>query len=118
MITLKTLSKATCQEVFDQVVKHLRKQGAKSVDSVGYCKYRTRNGLKCAAGCLIGDDEYNEGMEGVSWFNLNDEGAHEGSHMDLIHDLQVMHDQYEVDLWENRLVEIANKHYVEYNGMA
>lgn len=32
MITLKTLSKATPQEVFDQVRDHLLKQMAKSLD--------------------------------------------------------------------------------------
>jgi hypothetical protein len=61
MITLKTLGKATLQQVFDQVANHLMDQGerAATVNSSGRvtCYYRL-NDLKCAAGCLIGDDEY------------------------------------------------------------
>ena len=72
MITLKTLPQATAQEVFDQVAKHLLTQMKKSVakraaesasDSKDYCMYRGFDGTKCAAGCLISDDEYKPEFE-------------------------------------------------------
>lgn len=51
------------QEIFDAVVDHLVKQGrrASTEDS---CLYRTDDGLKCAVGFLISDEEYQEEMEG------------------------------------------------------
>lgn len=55
----------TKQETFDTVVDHLRKQGAKAVANCGGgCSYRNPEGLKCAAGCLIPDDQYKPGFEG------------------------------------------------------
>ena len=66
MITLKTLGKATAQEVFDQVATHLLTQNERSLDGAS-CSYRNCDGLKCAAGCLISDDEYDNQMEGIDW---------------------------------------------------
>ena len=60
MITLKTLPQATAQEVFDQITQHLLQQGKAAKSVTGACRYRieTAEGiLKCAAGCLIADDE-------------------------------------------------------------
>ena len=66
-ITLKTLEQATAQEVFDQVAEHMLTQYELSMLN-DTCVYRGYSGLKCAAGCLIGDDEYNnELMEGFTW---------------------------------------------------
>lgn len=56
-ITLATLPKATAQEVFDQVVVHLITQGRPSKEG-GFCTYLNKEGLKCAAGCLISKEEY------------------------------------------------------------
>ena len=39
-ITLATLAQATEQEIFDQVARHLIKQGKRAADGSG-CKYRT-----------------------------------------------------------------------------
>lgn len=60
MIALKTLAQVTDQEVFDQVKTHLLSQKVKSMSRTleDTCAYRSANSLKCAAGCLIGDDEY------------------------------------------------------------
>lgn len=56
----------TAQEVFDTVVRHLHTQGkpARSGDD-SMCEYRTMDGLSCAVGCLISDEEYNPDMEGM-----------------------------------------------------
>ena len=59
------------QETFDNVALHLLKQGKKAVgsyDGSSYsetvCKYRSKDGLKCAVGCLIPDEMYDPLMEG------------------------------------------------------
>lgn len=97
-ITLKTLPDATAQEVFDQVVTHLLTQGRPSAQG-GHCLYRSENGLKCAAGCLIGDGEYDEEMEESSWMQLAGDGLVPLAHDGLIQALQEVHDSLCVDDW-------------------
>lgn len=94
MITLATLFDATEQEVFDQVVEHLKKQRVRCVDNHGFCRYRGRDGLKCAAGCLISDDEYDPKLENHAWQTLTREKLVPDCHSDLIEVLQAVHDQY------------------------
>lgn len=69
IITLKNLHEATAQQVFTQVATHLLTQKERSfvIDDRGeeLCAYRGDNGLKCAAGCLISNDEYNPIMDGL-----------------------------------------------------
>lgn len=95
MITLKTLEQATAQEVFDQVALHLLTQGERSINEEGNCAYRGRMGLKCAGGCLIGDDEYDERMENKSWNSgrMAEFGVPK-AHKQLILSLQVIHDNH------------------------
>lgn len=108
MITLNTLEKATPQEVFDQVARHLLTQNAKAYDeSRDRCMYRTGR-LKCAAGCLIADDEYQQRFEGIgSWPSLVEEGIAPAAHMTLISRLQDVHDHGEPDQWHHDLALIA-----------
>lgn len=59
----------TSQEVFDTVAKHLFGQGrpAAKLDEFGDpdgCFYRSADGLKCAIGALIPDDQYDPEFEG------------------------------------------------------
>lgn len=109
MINLKTLPEATAQEVFDQVAKHLLTQMRKSFRSfkgAEYCVYRGDDGLKCAAGCLIADDEYDESsMERRSWYGI---GAVPNDHSDLIRELQIVHDECDVSIWAERLNYVAS----------
>lgn len=64
-ITLKNLHEATEQQVFDQVAGHLLTQ--KEVLPSPACFYRGPNGLKCAAGCLIANDEYMPEEFNLEW---------------------------------------------------
>lgn len=48
----------TLQEFFDQAVGGVIRQGRRSVAENGKCLYRGPNGLKCAVGHCISDDEY------------------------------------------------------------
>ena len=99
MITLKTLPQAIAQEVFDQVKNHLLTQNKKSLlpNEIRYlgngCAYRGENGLKCAVGCLIGDDEYTSGIEGMEWASIAT-GRRILNHKNMIIDLQNAHDTF------------------------
>lgn len=114
MITLKTLHLATAQEVFDQVKTHLLTQMERAVD-FNSCKYRTHNGLKCAAGCLIADDEYTMDMEGRTWISLVIDSVAPTNHSGMIRDLQFVHDNYNHLEWEAKLKEIAKENKLEWN---
>lgn len=48
----------TPQQIFDKVVIHLYTQKKQAINKTGLCKYRMKNGLKCAIGALIEDDDY------------------------------------------------------------
>jgi hypothetical protein len=94
-ITLKNLHEATAQEVFDQVKNHLITQGEQSLNSGGLCLYRNANGLSCAAGCLISEEEYSPNFETNLWGDLIKKDLVPSAHSDLIGELQQIHDQWE-----------------------
>lgn len=111
MITLKNLGEATPIQVFNQAKEHLLKQGERSVSDLN-CMYRSDNGLKCAAGCFIADEEYNEWMEGKTWDVLVNNlpgrfphmfGYDTSSHKALIYQLQIIHDSCGPEDWEFNL---------------
>lgn len=109
MITLATLPHATAQEVFDQVRDHLLQQNEKSEkflldNNSPTCAYRGDDNRMCAAGCLIGDDEYNPSMEGNLYTDLPQTPA---EHKELINALQGVHDEWDVDQWEDELKHTA-----------
>lgn len=112
MITLKTLPQATAQQVYDQVKAHLLAQNRKS-ENEEKCLYRGPNGTKCAAGILIGDDEYKPEMDGrqCGWVSLVEQGIVPADHRFLIAELQNLHDDFSPDRWRIKLEELA----VEYD---
>ena len=100
MITLSTLKDATAQQVFDQVVTHMIKQGERSIrHGSKMCLYRGDKGLMCAAGCLIADDEYQPqfdngaGNGGGTWDRLVSNQTVPEHHQNLIVALQRAHDR-------------------------
>lgn len=121
-ITLKNLHEATAQQVFEQVVNHLLTQNRKALaeGSKEACRYRAEDGAKCAAGCLIGEDEYNPGMgvfEGYSWRTLGNIGTVPKVHVDLISELQIVHDSYTVETWYDQLLKIGSMYYLDVTFM-
>lgn len=130
MITLATLYQATAQEVFDQVVQNLIRQGVRSetVSLTGKstgCNYRTLQDdgttLKCAAGWLIADSEYKPDMDdeegGTDWNALIEKGYVPDNHQDLISELQYIHDTVQPLWWENAFQNYAYKNGLEYNTL-
>lgn len=97
------------EDIFLTVAKHLLTQNAKaySVEQEMFM-YRGPGNTKCAVGCLIPDDKYQEELEDVS--------VHEQTvlstlgYLDidqdkygLLQSLQTIHDYDEVDEWEKEL---------------
>jgi hypothetical protein len=97
----------TPQEIFDTVAVHLMTQGKKS-QGAGECLYRGPDGLKCAAGVLIPDEDYTPKMEGkpVSELAYFRQGF-DAVCVDLIFTMQICHDHQEPEAWLKRLDETA-----------
>lgn len=91
-ITLATLADATEQQVFDQAARHLLTQKVRSIKHPLYCAYRGAGGLMCAAGCFIGDDEYDERFEGANWYEIAARTGYH-AHTELMAQLQDAHDR-------------------------
>ena len=101
------------QELFDRISKHLLNQNERSIEHIsGVCRYRGDNGLKCAVGAIISDKKYSEKIEErtvytssvIECLPVRYQGV--GS-INFIGKLQKLHDQFPVDLWKQRLEEIA-----------
>lgn len=120
MITLKNLSKVSKQKVFDQVATHLLKQNRVSYkdDMAGICAYRGPNGLKCAAGCLIADSEYNPSWEAEGWNMLVARGEVPTAHKALIRDLQKIHDEYNEQEWREQLFALADSYNLHTKALS
>ncbi len=56
----------TKQEYFDKTVEHLARQGHRSINAEGQCRYRMPTGEMCAFGIFIPDELYSEDLEGMS----------------------------------------------------
>lgn len=119
-ITLANLGQATEQQVFDQVKNHLFQQNERSGNENG-CYYRLeKNGktLKCAAGCLMTDEEINEKNIRLksSWNSLVAEDKVPPAHKKLISRLQSIHDNYLPNEWEDTLREFAKSFGLIYKN--
>lgn len=113
----------TAQELFDKVATHLLKQYKVSDDDEG-CLYRGPGGLKCAVGCLIPDDAYSVDMESLRVSDLVNGNLLRQDlrlvfieHLDLLDDLQQIHDVHqEPSVWEKALRLVAKKYKLEWHA--
>ena len=99
----------TNQEAFTTMVQHLRKQGCKSQDEQHQtCLYRGPNGLKCAVGALIPDEEYREEWDekGYQVNKLHCASLH-GLDPSMLRTMQTIHDQVSVGRWEEEFNSVA-----------
>lgn len=117
MITLATLSEATEQEVFDQVAIHLLSQNRKAIDGP-VCAYHSPDGIKCAAGCLISEEEYAPTMEKNKWSSLVDHNLVPCTHNYLISDLQRVHDNYPPKDWPKELLNLGKRFSLNAKSIA
>lgn len=102
-ITINNLAESTTEEVFEYIRNHLLTQNRKSTDINGNCMYKNEQGLKCATGCLIPDDMYYPDLEYIKWDSLVTRKLVPEDHMELIRELQCLHDDIPVDGWKLHL---------------
>lgn len=107
----------TNQEIFDTVVTHLRKQGCKAQSGM-LCRYRTATNLKCAAGCLIPDEDYDGCFEHKLVTDLDYFlKRFTSEQIDLICRLQHIHDKNEVVNWEREFKCLAGYFGLKYTEL-
>ena len=116
-------TKLSVQEVFTKVATHLLTQKKKAQflnTSNGnmLCAYRTKEGLKCAIGCLITDAAYGPNLEGClssesevedalleSGINVKNL-AHDSILTTMLSNLQTIHDYRDPETWDHDLKEL------------
>jgi hypothetical protein len=116
MISLINMDQHTAQEIFNLCATHLLTQNEHSYSRHNACMYRNPNGLKCALGVLISDEEYCGDMEskGITTL-LREFGISHSIHHDLLHDLQRVHDNgHTVSCWPNELIDLAMTYNLSY----
>lgn len=112
------------RQVFKQVAQHLLDQNKRAeyfgrVDEDDCCRYHMDGGIKCAVGCLISDEHYDETLEGRDIEDMRVRKAVELSlgqritakDLRLLNDLQILHDYQPVDGWHRMLDEMALLHF-------
>jgi hypothetical protein len=110
------------QEIFNKVRNHLLTQNQKSIhpinrpDGSPNCQYKTETGLMCAIGCLFPEGFDTSEVEGCYAGNervvsilLNSGILEKRSSriINLLVELQRIHDSYNVSYWPEKLKEIA-----------
>ena len=85
------------QEVFDHVINHLVTQGQRCYDAhTDVCLYRSPEGMSCAVGCLMSDEEYHPDMENEEVYSIIgkfDKIKWMNKYCWLLTDLQDLHDE-------------------------
>lgn len=120
---MTTNDKLTAQEIFNTVRDKMRAQGEPAFEGSA-CRMRTTDGLRCAYGCLLTDEEV-ETMPNFGVERLHEKGALPERfvpHIQLLKELQNAHDgaafgyNFEgmdstkwIDRFEASLVKIANR---------
>lgn len=120
------------QHLFDFITRHLLTQKARAVNPHWFktsnkCAYRVPDStLKCAAGCLIHDDEYSEEFEGQGFIALTSSILQDvqiqawSAGIDLVRELQKLHDCYitHINDWPRLLRAIARDYDLEYTVLS
>lgn len=110
----------TKQQVFDKVAKHLLAQNKPALlyNDTDDCAYRTRDGLRCAVGCLLTDEAYSPKFEGKNVNHLFESapaamaacGLSVDRHAHLLLALQEIHDGAYPVKWRGELARVATYH--------
>lgn len=117
----------TRQQIFSTVRAHLLAQQAISEDDGGSCRLRGRDGRRCAIGALIQDEHYWAGLEefGIGYYQAGYDGpllralamsavdAYDPRVIELLQDLEDVHDGGDVAHWPEQLDELARRHLAE-----
>lgn len=105
------------KEIYTTVRKHLLEQGEPAIE-FGEGVYYSDDGLKCAVGCLIKPEAYSPALEHKSCGSrlvINALGrsgiADDPLTVEMLLDLQEIHDSYSVENWEGELNRIKIKYF-------
>lgn len=110
----------TRREIFDRVKTHLLAQGRRATDgTIGPCMYRAPDGARCAVGCLISDEAYRPGFEGLGAetrsvleaLRISGVDATEEETQWMLIELQKMHDGYMPSEWPAQLDELERRFF-------
>lgn len=105
------------QEIFEEIVTFLLNQNRKSIKLDSYdrkCLYRGDENTACAVGCLIRDDEYKKEMDDSQFtsiyflITLKLLPKRLIPHIDLLTEIQSIHDSTEPFEWRDKFIEIAD----------
>lgn len=105
----------TPQEIYDAALLGIRKQGRFSTDGLGVCMYRGPEGIKCAAGHVLTDEEVAVIGEGWSIIDAQHSIPEQlKPHVSLLQELQRTHDEAAMDgdwaSWELDMTQLAKRH--------
>ena len=112
------------QELFDIALEHIRQQGRPSLNEYGQCRYRTEDGLSCAAAPFIQD--YDPSMEHVGFIRLVEDAHYQPrldpravEHFELVCELQLAHDSASdgadfMSEYEANMRQVARSYNLEY----
>lgn len=105
-------SALTAQELFTQIARHLLTQNEQSYSGM-FCAYRGDDGLKCAVGAVLLDEEFiSAEMEGCDVAALSARGflpERLRPHATLLQCLQAVHDKGEPVSWSGNLQYVAER---------
>lgn len=107
----------TRQTAFDKISAHLVKQGrrARASEGVRICQLKTDEGLQCAVGCLIPDEDYRIELEHYLVRELVSEvPCLRGLDAQFLRDMQLIHDKEKVENWPRMLRQYARKNELVY----
>lgn len=113
--TIATLNDYSIAEIIAYVGVNLLKQGKRSAieraDSYDKCMYRGPNGTKCAVGMLIPDELYDKEIESMEARSLPRilKVKMRSNKIDLLEDLQSIHDERRAEYWRIELLRLASK---------
>jgi hypothetical protein len=116
----------TDQEIFNRVLFEMRGRNyARSVSRYGACVYRGDNGLRCAAGLFLSDENYTELIEGIALFDASEILRRCGkkfdvdeAQLDLLAALQRVHDLYEGETaFERHMEALAARENLTYTPL-
>jgi hypothetical protein len=112
------------RDIFQRVSAHLLAQRAVSEDENGSCRLRSGDGRKCAIGSLVADHAYKPEIEGIgiSYYKhakdgtllralyASDVNAYDPAIIDLLIELEEVHDDFSVDEWPRLLERVGQRH--------
>lgn len=103
----------TNQEAFDKAYRHLLTQMKAANDGSEFptCLYRAKDGLMCGVGCMIPDEQYDLGLEGLAVRDVQAlVPSLKGLSIGLLEDTQYVHDGLEPRDWAKNLAAVARLH--------